>query len=315
MKENTCAAKKITHLPCSIHGIMAACTNLIRTMALAAVCCSVGLTVYCSFYKQIVVEPVPPAPRAVNLSAVIVGTIVNNAYRLPRALIAINKICAVFNRCTVLFYENDSWDTTAHRIHTADTPYDVHLMTERGVRQWLQNGSYRTSRLAHGRNVLLQRVKESYSMYDVMIVYDSDLIVGFAGPVAAVMQPGMYDKWPVSTSFSDAHYYDLWALRCCDGTNCKIDNCWATVPPTCHASLFPCLEYGRMAVDGEFRQVMSAFNGLAAYKIKPLLQNQCDYGNGMDEQGPDCEHVAFHKCLLKQNRNAVVVSKQELTYI
>merc|ERR1719161_2564263 len=79
---------------------------------------------------------------------------------------------------------------------------------------------------------------------------------------------------------------------------------------------FPCLAEAIQSSEETFFPVASAFNGLALYRTSAI--GNCKYnGHPPLEQpqkaqtfGEDCEHVAFHNCMVRTGKKFMISSMQ-----
>jgi hypothetical protein len=195
---------------------------------------------------------------------------------------------------------------------------------------------YRTYRIAHARNALLHKVQDLAKSI-MQPLRDSYMI--------AVDMDGVNEKpyqWDVlhsvmshrtewdALTFNREDYYDIWALR-----YRRFDvNCFGV--PADIGGLINIMkadivrELSRSA--SSFYPVFSAFNGLGIYRLSETIGCEYDGKNyelpGVDEllsqskEGEnkpgvdlveDCEHVAFHKCLISKHNAKVAISKHILS--
>lgn len=176
----------------------------------------------------------------------------------------------------------------------------------------------KTNRIAQLRNNLVDQAGKMFADAKYYVVFDGDGIVKFDNPTLSTVQKALKvsDKWD-AVFFHDEHYYDYFALRCnmdtpnCFhfGYNCKRGN--LRNPDGTHR--FGCLD----AVRGQnreevFQPVASAFNGLAIYKSEAI--KGCQYDGTDVENGMDCEHVAFNKCISGHGGKVVVSGMKIDTY-
>ena len=130
---------------------------------------------------------------------------------LPRALEQIRRVGALFSNYRVWFYENDSVDDTGELLEAAALK-DSRI---RVIRTSLQGPAYRfrTWRIAHARQSLLDALRESSQDPSYVIVMDADDVAAYdpaAGARFINAALARADEWdacfpPLS--------YDLWAYR------------------------------------------------------------------------------------------------------
>ena len=118
------------------------------------------------------------------------------------------------------------------------------------------------------------------------------------------------DKWD-SLSFNREMYYDIWALR-----YSRFDaNVWAfgldsfALVKIIRRDISSILEESRK-MGQPYVPVLSAFNGLAIYKLDKTLN--CEYSALCIEfrtpcRDGDCEHVAFHRCMREKHQARIVI--------
>lgn len=148
--------------------------------------------------------------------------------------------------------------------------------------------------LAGFRNALLDHVLEK--QWDYLVVADLDNTVKWDDQTFGVVLNALdkEDQWD-AVAFSSTNYYDWWAARC----DSRSKNCLSH--KVClDRREFPCIMETLQDSDtSHFRQVRSAFNGLAVYKRDAI--GDCKYdAKNRDTTAPghkDCEHVGFHDCM------------------
>lgn len=184
-----------------------------------------------------------------------------------------------------------------------------------------ERSPYKTEVLTVARNKLLSSVHEDMKINNVqsnnsfMILMDLD--DRNFGPrmhplnislLMNVMKES--DKWD-SLSFNREMYYDIWALR-----YSRFDaNVWAFGPDSfalvkiIRRDISLILEESRK-MGQPYVPVLSAFNGLAIYKLDKTLN--CEYSALCIEfrtpcRDGDCEHVAFHRCMREKHQARIVI--------
>jgi len=184
-----------------------------------------------------------------------------------------------------------------------------------------ERSPYKTEVLTVARNKLLSSVHEDMKINNVqsnnsfMILMDLD--DRNFGPrmhplnislLMNVMKES--DKWD-SLSFNREMYYDIWALR-----YSRFDaNVWAfgldsfALVKIIRRDISSILEESRK-MGQPYVPVLSAFNGLAIYKLDKTLN--CEYSALCIEfrtpcRGGDCEHVAFHRCMREKHHARIVI--------
>jgi hypothetical protein len=215
-------------------------------------------------------------------------------------------------RVYYVFYESNSADDTLEQLRAFVAARDGNVFTER------TRGS-RTERIARGRNAIVSHVESVAAAYDFFVNLDLDdrcqFEVRSARECIARAQ-----EWDVATSNRTGEYYDRWALRTeamgdmYEGAaHCIVDStviggaACAPLPPI--SAWFP----GDAELEGKptfprngaYRRVMSAFGGLAIYKVG-LLRGARYAGTGANG-APECEHVPFHAAIRKRFPNTRIV--------
>lgn len=239
--------------------------------------------------------------------AVIVGCARDIAYELDYSLRDMYSLGSEFDRFAIVVYENDSRDNTLQKLQNfAHVHRNVHIIHETNVL------GARTTRLARGRNILLNYARSHYADYDFFIVMDMDYTRQNTCSLARVAD-NMQSHWSAVTAVSRTKYYDWWALRCkelnmhydChkdkqltdDRTNKVVDIMSAEVVGN-RKIQGNCKDWNRkfgLQMNHKLRNVQSAFNGIGIYKFNKIPIDAMYIGvkNGVET----CEHVEFHKSL------------------
>jgi hypothetical protein len=247
------------------------------------------------------------------------------------ALEQLDALCRHFDPCTILVYENDSTDGTLgvlKNFHvSAGVTFDlltrVHAPDEEASR---------TRRLAHIRNLLLERAGDLDYEPDFLFVSDMDDCMS-AGPTSAVLRALRTQEAWDAVSFDRGDYYDSWALRCKGAEHnsqgipaeSKVASMRMLVDRACEACKAG-LRGGRgpkvVAGNDTYAPVYSAFNSFAIYKFAMTKGCEVAYsGENKDSlcaRDPvcigkgDCEHVAFHECLRTENHARIMIADWKL---
>mmetsp|Transcript_9459 Transcript_9459/g.13074 ORF Transcript_9459/g.13074 Transcript_9459/m.13074 type:complete len:418 (+) Transcript_9459:142-1395(+) len=184
-----------------------------------------------------------------------------------------------------------------------------------------ERSPYKTEVLTVARNKLLSSVLEDMKLKNVqsnnsyMILMDLD--DRNFGPRMRPMNMPLFanvmkdsDKWD-SISFNREMYYDIWALR-----YSRFDaNVWAfgldsfALVKIIRRDISRILDESKK-IGEPYVPVLSAFNGLAIYKLHKTLD--CEYAARCIEfrspcRGGDCEHVAFHRCMREKHQAKIVI--------
>jgi hypothetical protein len=239
----------------------------------------------------------------------LVGCTKNSETTVIENLNKLVEIGSLFYEYKIFIYENDSSDNTVLQLQQfKDLNDNFDFVHEIGINEQYQN--VRTNVLAHGRNLLFDKVDPSY---DYMIKIDLDgLLVGFNPKSIYEVFNYNVNDWDVMTANCTGRYYDIWALRVSEDV-WKQDvhgliwdkpinhDCWY------HQNHMPPREYIKtyqriIPVNSPLIETDSSFGGLAIYK-RSKLENcmYCgavynDWGNFLH---PHCEHVSFNNGIKK----------------
>ena len=218
-------------------------------------------------------------------AVLIVGCARNIARHVAHVIGEMHRIGTRFGDYAVVIYENDSTDGTRERLLSREGER-VRVITETNV-----PGS-RTTRLAHGRNVLLRAARDMAERFDWLLVMDMDFAaqIDLRGVEAAVASWEAL-RWNACTA-TTKKYYDFWALRSPDVMNY---DCWTDADAIRrHGN---CSRYHGRWQPRSVTWVESAFNGMVIHRMDAVARSDCEYV-GTDEYGREtCEHVSFYRCL------------------
>jgi glycosyltransferase involved in cell wall biosynthesis len=245
---------------------------------------------FCYFHvisKQNNTESFEPNVTPKLSSVVLIGTARNIESHLPKTFDNIKIICDCFEKSNVIIYENDSTDKTLQLLQNwAKERPNAEIITEKNV------PGMRTHRLAHGRNIVMNKALELNPEY--VVVMDLDDVNNLLTKDAFMSSFTYPDvDWAVMTANQSEVYYDLWALRTYD--DWMPFDCWAC---TKNDTVENCVNSRFKKIDREspLISVKSAFGGLGIYKTKYL--DGCKYDGGKDNFEL-CEHASFHDGILK----------------
>jgi hypothetical protein len=221
---------------------------------------------------------------------------------LSKILIKIDDITKLFNDYYIIIYENDSKDNTQQILldYKKKHKNKCHMIIENNV-----NNKYplRTHRLAHARNTILDYIYDNKldKRFDYYLNMDLD-DVNLNLDVNSIKRV-LNDKldWDVVSANQLNRYYDYWALR----TTKYNENCWdnglCSKKKETLDNWFDIKNKKNINIDNPPLKVLSAFGGLAIYKMNKI--KNCRY-NGIynnDYTKEDCEHVIFHREIRKKN--------------
>lgn len=238
----------------------------------------------------------------------LVGCTKNSETKIIANLEKLVEIGQLFYEYKIFIYENDSNDNTVIQLQQfKDLNSNFDFIHEIGVNEKYQD--VRVSVLAHGRNLLLDKVDQSY---DYMINMDLDnLLLDFNPKLVYEVFNYNVNFWDVMTANCIGRYYDIWALRISEDVWKKDvhgliwdkplnHDCWYQN----YMSARKCVEtYQKIIpVNSPLIETDSSFGGLAIYKQSKL--ENCRYcgivydhlGNVLHDQ---CEHVDLNKSIKK----------------
>ncbi len=185
----------------------------------------------------------------------------------------------------------------------------------------------RTARLAHGRNELLRRARndaiashQENSSYLIVLDMDEINVNTFNTTVFQYVMEAT-SEWD-ALFFNRLYFYDIWSLRY-DRFNFNIWNFGShsrTLRDIIEADIVSLLDTSKPS----FFPVISAFNGLGIYKLN--FTTGCHYNGSNSEVfaentlfkktrltvTEDCEHVAFHKCMLASHQARLRIFSEPL---
>jgi glycosyltransferase involved in cell wall biosynthesis len=209
---------------------------------------------------------------------------------LPTLLGHIERCGNRFASWRLVVYENDSTDRTRNILQEYDRD-NINCIFEDGVAE-----TSRTKRLAHGRNVILDKIRSLPGPVDYVIILDADDINvsgRFVDTILNCFDPSL-DPWDVMTGNQlNSYYYDIWALRYKPIIDWDIINTSKNFDATnVH---FP--------ENMKPFQVDSAFGGIAIYRwdsmkhCKYVGEYKADNPHGYPAGTEKCEHVDLNECI------------------
>jgi hypothetical protein len=241
-------------------------------------------------------------------SVVFGGTVRNIEKYIKQNLKHIDKCGKKFKDYAVVIYENDSSDDTKKILEENEKENYYYIFDT-------TNESSRTKRLAHGRNQILNKVRE-LNNYDFLIMLDLDDVNESGKFVQTIDSCFTNNNWDVLTGNQTDKYYDIWAFR---KTGLLDWDCWreyskATKNGMSDSEAKHKYVYGVITIfePGQLIEVESAFSGIAIYRLESLPE-QCNYKGYYDDDGSElCEHVPFHQCI-KKNGGKIFINTNFLT--
>ena len=215
-----------------------------------------------------------------SYNVIFAGTVKNCEKYIKKNIHNIEECGKLFNSYAVIIYENDSTDNT-RQILNENKKNNYYYIFEDNVTE-----PRRTMRLAHGRNKIIEKMKE-LNGYEYLIMLDMDDINESGKFVETIHTNFKHKNWNALTGNQTTKYYDIWALR----QPGYIDY-------DCHKE--PTLETKNIIDNTHYEPnglipVISAFGGIAIYKISSI--NDCKYVGEYSDKTELCEHVEFNKCI------------------
>jgi len=232
-------------------------------------------------------------------SVVFAGTVRNVEKYIKKNLQHIDNCGKKFKDYALVIYENDSSDNTKQILkdNKKDNYYYIFDTT---------NESSRTKRLAHGRNQILNKVRE-LNNYDFLIMLDLD-DVNYSGKfVETINSCFEHNEWDVLTGNQSDTYYDIWAFR---KTGLLDWDCWREYSKATRNGMSDSEAKDKYVwgiiqkfEPGQMIEVRSAFSGIAIYRLESLPDNCMYKGHYNEDDSEICEHVPFHECLKNNGLN------------
>jgi hypothetical protein len=218
-----------------------------------------------------------------NYNVIFAGTCRNVDKHIERVLNSVEECGRKFNDYAVVIYENDSSDKTRTILNRMKKD-NYHYIFEDNIKE-----PRRTKRLERGRNMCLEKVRElnSDTYYQYLIVLDMDEINGKGTFVKTIDSCFVDMNWDVLAGNQSGRYYDLWALRNSDlNYDCRHE--WRQKGHCMYRNItYP---------TGQWKEVDSAFGGIAIYKLSSIPEH-CKYVGEHKDSMEKCEHVEFHECI------------------
>lgn len=234
--------------------------------------------------------------------AVVCGLARDIAGSLPVMIEHVERLGEKFADYRVLMYENDSRDATPEILaEWRQSNARVTLLSEQlgapvnSNRRCLD----RAARMAYYRNVCQNALAEDYRDYDVAIIADMDLPMGFS--VDGVANTFGHSQWDFVGSYgviykrlgnepNCALHYDAWAFR--------------------NFGSYEPLQTGEVNAmhwqRGEpLTPVYSCFGGLGVYRMPALLSARYE--------GIDCEHVPLHRQMRNNGYGRQFLNPSQIT--
>lgn len=138
----------------------------------------------------------------------ICGTVKNVGEYLSRVLENIEKIATLFEDYVIILYYDHSEDNTLDILknYREKNPKLIFYVNKSPLTK------FRTHNIAKGRNFCLQKIRETYSDYDFMIMIDCDEVSTCSVKVDLLKYYLNKSEFWDALSFNRKDYYDIWAL-------------------------------------------------------------------------------------------------------
>jgi glycosyltransferase involved in cell wall biosynthesis len=250
----------------------------------------------------------PAKGVVVDCVILVVGVARNCARHVPGQIRTISCALQGFYEVNWLVIESDSDDDTQSALAA--------LAAEDAKFRFISLGTLRhqlpkrTERIAHCRNRYLDEIRRNplYQHVDFVVVADLDGMNSLLTE-EAIKSCWEREEWDVCTANQRGPYYDIYALR----------HEWWSPNDWClqysflisrgmrAARAYSASNYARMIrvrEDSEWLEVDSAFGGLAIYRKQAMSNGEYI---GLAPDGTEqCEHVAFHGQLRKENKRIFI---------
>lgn len=227
---------------------------------------------------------------------VICGITRDNANALPNVIRHIENTASFFKDYKVIIFENDSSDGTKEILKNWSMKNDKVKILSKDY-GFIKRPSI--AFMAEARNFYLDELQNNheYDDYDIVMVADLDFGKG-------------WDARGIADSFSKIND---WEAVCSNGSLRPYTNMYDTFaflnlePNKCtHNEHFnKCNHTKRYKVDEPLVPVGSCFGGIAFYKREFI--KGCRY----ESHDEDCEHIAFHQCMINKNHGRMFLNPSQ----
>jgi len=244
-------------------------------------------------------RPLPGTARDRHGPVLVVGLARNCGRTVRKAVERISAALTGFERVSWLVIESDSTDDTVAQLASLKRDRERFDFESLGGLQ--ETRPLRTDRIAHCRNVYLERLASEAIYRDVRFLVVADLDgVNELLSLSAVQSCFDIEAWDVCTANQRAQYYDLWALRHPEWMQ---GDCWrqyeflAANGVSRSKALYAAVtsRFLRVPETSPPIEVDSAFGGFAIYRREAI--GDARYVGLAPDGGEVCEHVAFHSAL------------------
>ncbi len=227
----------------------------------------------------------------------------------------VEKLGSFFRSYDIVLFENDSkdksrtllnqWSLDNSHIHLLNcTDVDLPMCRFNTQEGYKITHSDRIKNMCFCRNRYLDYVKRNYAHADFLIVYDFDLEGG-------LLESGIYDsigrKEDWDAMFANGRFplppFGLFSSMYDSLAFVKNNDSFKDPP----LKRFWNLWYLNGDIGDPLIPVMSAFNGLAIYKISSILESEYNSSR-------DCEHIGFHDDMREKGHGKVFINPSMLLY-
>ena len=209
-------------------------------------------------------------------------TVKNIAKGFEKNIKMVEMICSLFKKSSIIFFEDGSKDDTVDKINKYCSKNKFAMIISE-----INDVEYRTVRLSRARNICLKIARYLDPTYYLVVDFDS-IAIGLTKKGFLSIFKRKEDWGSISANSKNDYYYDIWALRTKDDFlnydfwDYKYDKSLNKI------KIKP----------SQFLEVVSAFGGLAIYKMS--YTKNCFY-YGFKNNKEHCEHVHFHKKMTSEN--------------
>ena len=242
-------------------------------------------------------RPRASLPQPADARVLVAGLVRNAGGKVSADVQRLGRALAVFKQVQWLLIESDSSDDTLAELARLRNAIDGFDYISLGALS--SSLPLRTQRIAHCRNVYLERLESSPELAATELVVMADFDgINDRVDEAAIRSCWVRDDWDVCAANPAGPYYDIWALRhplwspidYKSGYRFLVEHGIAA-----EAALQATVLSRMVTIDPRvpWIEVDSAFGGLAIYR-RSALRGLRYAGLGTDGQEV-CEHVAVHE--------------------
>lgn len=251
-------------------------------------------------------------------SVVICGMLRNSSNVIPSLIERVNKLSKLFKRYKVIIVENDSTDNTRKLLlQWAKKDKNVLILgcgvnSKQCTMKMPETINHnidekRIKKMAILRNIYLDYVKQHFSNYDYMVVWDMDVIGsiyldGIANTFGLLERDKNIDMMCANGMYRVGYlnlYYDTYAHR---DLNEDFDLSNKVIFDIKKRLFDINYERGEPPV-----KVESCFSGFGIYRISSILPYHIRYGTKITTDHIECEHVIFHSYIKNKYLNPSMI--------